>query len=84
MIKTKMSIVSTIEREIPRCPYCGGEPNVSVEIVQKDFQNDRISVQEVICPWCGLSAPIDVWDGICSKIDSPVSPDEDAMEDMNV
>jgi DNA-directed RNA polymerase subunit RPC12/RpoP len=73
METVKMNIVSTKEIEIPKCPYCGGKPNVAVAIKQEDFKSDSIVHQEVTCPYCGMSAPIEVWEEFCAGIEFPVT-----------
>jgi hypothetical protein len=73
MQKTKISIVDNKEIEIPICPNCGGNPVVASTIQKYNFNSDMVTHQEVTCPYCGLSAPFDVWFAVASAIQEPVS-----------
>lgn len=75
MGKTIIKIATMQDYEIPNCLYCGGVPIVDVEIKKKPFESDRISCQEVTCPYCGLSAPLNVWEAICGGTVAPICGD---------
>ena len=77
MNKNKMKIVMMSENEVSLCPYCDGIPSVEVDIKKGNFDNDKVSKQEVTCYCCGLSAPMDVWEAIADNFEKSIVNKDD-------
>ncbi len=73
MNTTKIKIIAMQDYEIPNCPYCGVTPEVVTNWSGDPNSSEYILGREVICQCCGLSAPFNVWEEICGRIEEPVS-----------
>lgn len=52
-----------VEYRVNLCPNCGAVPELDVEVRHPDV-NRYALVRHLVCPMCGLSASLNVWNRI--------------------
>lgn len=70
MEKTRLTVPTNLQQDVPCCPVCGGEPKVAVKLLKRGGRSgDEIETTELVCEVCGLRAPMAVWTALCGKIE---------------
>ena len=71
MKRVSVKIATTIDVELPCCPYCGEAPIVEAYISQDSENGIKSITNDVSCLFCGLSSTLDVWEAIGSNVEKP-------------
>lgn len=69
----KMDVPQTVQMEIQKCPICGEVPVIKTATLDTFSGHTSIHKQVAVCNSCGLTAPLDKWNGLhMDKKDSQV------------
>jgi len=69
---TKINVPTDIETRIHACPLCGAAPVARAELHEVLYDGllngHHVSNVTITCQFCFISAPIDKWEKLCSKV----------------
>lgn len=77
MKKIKRTVITESSIAVSECPYCGCMPDIETTVKKNTTDTaSKIAHTEVYCSGCGLSAPLDVWQGLGEAIPEPICKED--------